>query len=85
MVCKYVPGGINAQEIPFSSNDPVVIIFSVLLVIVTLITGVLVFDICVKDRERKVRIIDQNYCKYVLSLFKRKKDEQEESVDADQN
>ena len=79
MICKYIPGGLNAQEIAISANDPVAIVFSTLFVLITLITGYVVFDICVKGRERAICMIDQNYLKYLASFFKKKESVKEEN------
>lgn len=73
MICKYVPGGSNAQEIVMSSNDPVAIVFSVIWVAITLYMGYLVWRICINKQLKKVGSIDQNYFTYVANRFKRVK------------
>ncbi|MBQ7653274.1 MAG: hypothetical protein IJS93_02785 [Clostridia bacterium] len=77
MICKYVPGGLNAQEVAVSAHDPVAITFSAVFVLITLISGFVVMDICLKGREKTVRAIPMNYCKYLLSFFKKEKVEEE--------
>lgn len=79
MISKYVPGGVNAQQIYISGNDPVMIIFSLIAVLITLFLGYVVFDIAVKEREQKVKAIDQPYFEYLssrLSVLKREDKEE---------
>lgn len=65
MICKYVPGGANAQEIAVSSNDPVAIIFSIVWVAITLYLGSVVWNICINKKGYPVLSIDKCYFKYV--------------------
>ncbi len=80
MISKYVPGGINAQHIYISGNDPIMIIFSLIAVLITLILGYVVFDIAVKERELKVKAIDQPYFKYLSSKISVLKREDKEVI-----
>lgn len=65
MICKYVPGGANAQEIAVSTNDPVAIIFSIVWVAITLYLGSVVWNICINKKGYPVLSIDKCYFKYV--------------------
>ncbi len=65
MICKYVPGGANAQEIAVSANDPVAIIFSIVWVAITLYLGSVVWNICINKKGYPVLSIDKCYFKYV--------------------
>lgn len=78
MISKYVPGGINAQQIYISGNDPVMIIFSLFAVVITLFLGYVVFDVAFKEREQKFKGIDQPYFAYLKSKFSFLKRESEE-------
>lgn len=80
MISKYVPGGMNAQQIYISGNDPVMIIFSLIAVLITLYLGYVVFDIAVKESELKVYSIDQSYFKYLASRFSFLKRENKEEI-----
>lgn len=74
MICKYVPGGSNAQEITMSAGDPVAIVFSIVWVAITLYMGYLVWRICVNGKSAFVKPIENNYFKYVGSWFKTEKE-----------
>ncbi len=65
MICKYVPGGANAQEIAVSYNDPVAIIFSLVWVAITLYLGVVVWNICINKVANPILSMDKCYFKYV--------------------
>lgn len=66
MICKYVPGGSNAQEIAVSYNDPVAIVFSLAWVLITLYLGVVVWNVCINKVNSPVSSINKCYFKYVV-------------------
>ncbi len=70
MICKYIAGGANAQEIAMTAGDPVAIIFSIVWVGLTVYMGYLVWDICINKNDKKVNSIDCNYFNYLSSWFK---------------
>lgn len=79
MICKYIQGGANAQEIAMTAGDPVAIIFSIAWVAITVYMGYLVWDICINKKAKKVNSIDCNYFTYLSSWFKSSKKETKET------